>query len=66
MPTYHFRLFDRLGRLAVGHFIDLDSDDQAREHASKFLAVEELGSVEVWDNNRSVYREAKSRSPRPR
>jgi len=56
MGTYRFRLFDRLGRLTSGKFVDLEDDGQAELHADQLVAEHGHDSVEVWDHHRCVCR----------
>jgi len=64
MPRYHIRLFDLFGHLKGGRFIELSDDAAAQAHADKLAAEDDHSSVEVWDNDRTVYR-TERRTSRP-
>jgi len=54
MPSYHFRLLKWDGETVIGHFVSLDGDVEAEQHARRYLGSRGVARVEVWGDGKLV------------
>jgi hypothetical protein len=74
MPIYRFLCFNRARKRMAGQFIRCQDANEARQHAHAMLGRRMIERVEVWDDQRQVYkvtrrsaslRDGKQRVPSP-
>jgi len=66
MGTYHFRLFRDNHEPAGSHFVVIESDGAAEEHAKRMLGQRDIDRIEVWGNGSLVSEVRERRGKRRR
>ena len=56
MPIYRFLCFNRARKRVAGQFIRCDDVNEAHQHAHAMLRRRMIERVEVWDDQRQVYK----------
>ena len=56
MPIYRFLCFNRARKRMAGQFIRCEDANEARQHAHAMLDRRMIERVEVWDDQRQVYK----------